>query len=451
MSYPHHYLEKNSVLAPRFRNRERIYEHKVAVWNTLVDSGLSDITEDDCAIFPRILPASYLPEIEKTVHDICSFAFRLLSLPAAEIKSIIPSGPVRDFLIEELEVLRYRTPRWLGSMRLDLALVGAPEKGNPPQFLEINEIGFDGLARSSMIQQTLLDLLPEVKKKLIWLDTLEHEFQNMKINGSSVLRLQEDSYNWDEEHLVRSAARQDLWIQLMCPRQFGLKPDAEDFPMMKWENLLFPQGRLVTSSGLRPSSYQMSFALNLADYQKYAPLFRQLVKSKTPAYGSFLMGLVASKIILVLLDDSVLRRRLLGSSKKLQSSLLHSWRLGEQIQDVQRHPSKYVLKHIDGYGGEQVYLGSDLKKQLRKISPQELDEWIVQIRTRLNLFAVEGILSRPKHVISDLGVFVHYDYAHGKIEKFKVGGFITRATNRGYKVNVSSGGIQIPIVFQRGR
>ena len=447
MPYRLHHLEKNGPLAPRFKKRSMVTDHKIKVWNAFVDSELSDITEDDCAIFPRVLPASYLPVIEKTAHDICLFAFRLLSLPAVEIKAIIPSGPVRDFLIDELEVLKHRSGRLIGSLRLDLALVGLPEVNNPPKFLEINEIGFDGLARASMIQQTLLDLIPELQGKIIFRDTLEHELKNMQKLGTHLLRLQEDSYNWDEEHLVQSAQKKGVEIQLLCPKQFGLSPDPIDFPMMAHEKILFQNKKIVTESGFKPAAYQMSFALNLEDYQKYSPLFKQLLKSRTPAYGSFLMGLAASKIILVLMDDPFLRKKLLGSSRRLQGSLLPAFPLESELERVEKSPSKYVLKHIDGYGGELVYIGRDLIKKLKHIPPEQYREWIVQQRTRLNLFAVEGILSRPRHVISDLGVFVHYDFAHNNLQSFKVGGFITRATNKGYKVNVSGGGIQIPIVF----
>jgi hypothetical protein len=62
----------------------------------------------------------------------------------------------------------------------------------------------------------------------------------------------------------------------------------------------------------------------------------------------------------------------------------------------------------------------------------------------------EKILSRKKRVISDLGVFVHYDWQDGKFQNFEVGGLMCRATNKGLKVNVSSGGLQVALMLDKG-
>jgi len=64
---------------------------------------------------------------------------------------------------------------------------------------------------------------------------------------------------------------------------------------------------------------------------------------------------------------------------------------------------------------------------------------------------VDGILSRPRRVIADLGVYLNYDWNGRKFTHLTVGGFITRATNRSLKVNVSGGGIQVPVMFDRSK
>jgi hypothetical protein len=74
----------------------------------------------------------------------------------------------------------------------------------------------------------------------------------------------------------------------------------------------------------------------------------------------------------------------------------------------------------------------------------------MQKKTQLNTIDVNGILSRKKNAISDLGVFVHYDWENGKFRHFEVGGLMTRATNHGLKVNVSSGGLQVAVMLDRG-
>ncbi len=424
-------------------------DHKVALWNAFVDSDLSDITEDDCAILPRVLPSSYLPVIRSTAREITTFVLKLLSLPPNEVSAIVPPGPVRDFLIDELGVLKYRPKRLTGSFRFDMAIVGKPERGNPPKLLEINEIGFDGLARSSFIQKTILSLVPELRKNVYALDTAAAEIQNMMRLGPQIARMQSDCYNWDEEFLLRTGDQMGAKVHLISPAQLNHQID-DHFPLLKKEPIRFRNGRAIVGKNLRPDAVQMSFAFTLEDYKKGRKLYRELVRSQTPQYGPFITGLVASKMILVLLSDVHLRRKLLGSSKNLNDAILHAFPLKGHVDQARARANSLVLKHTDGFGGEQVYMGSELMRRLKKIKPSELDQWIVQQRTKLNTLRVHGILSRPRRVISDLGVFVQYDWSNGKLRHFEVGGFITRATNRSLKVNVSGGGIQVPVMFTRG-
>ncbi len=451
MKLSQHHLEQARFNLKESSSSERVWDHKVNVWNAFVDSKLSDVTDDDCAIFPRLLPASYLKVIEKTTREICEFGFKLLSLPKSEVLAIVPQGPIRDFLVQELEVLKYRSDRIIGSLRLDLAIVGEPTETNPPKLLELNEIGFDGLSRSSFIQNTLLELLPKLKEKTFALDTTAAEIKNMQRVANKLVRFQEDSYNWDEEYLSLFANKNKFDLRLISPAAFGCEVDAEDFPMMSKEKILFKNSRLVTEKKFSPDAYQMSFALSLKDYQKSRRFFQELVRSKTTHYGPFLTGLIASKMILVLLSDTHLRKKLIGNSKFLEQAILPAGKLEDQIEEVRRQNDQYVLKHVDGFGGEMVFLGEELKKRLKRIPRNKYQEWIVQQKTFLNLLEVNGINSRPRKVISDLGVFVQYDWSKGRFQSFNIGGMITRATNRSYKVNVSGGGIQVPVMFLKGK
>lgn len=422
--------------------------HKVSMWNAFVDTGLTGISEDDCAILPRILPGSYLPIIESTARDIATFALRLLSLPDQELKAILPSGPIRDFLINELGVLRHRQNRITGSFRFDMAIVDEATKLNPPRLLEINEIGFDGLARSSKIQETILRLLPDLSRKVIALDTARAEARNMKRLGTDLTRFQFDNYNWEEEVLVQKAKEQGLAVSLVSPRQFGCEMDV-DLPLLTQQTISIHNGRVRVGPTHKPDALQMGFSFELNDYQESESFYGNIVKSKTPQYGPFLTGLVASKMILVLLSDKTLRKRILGNSEKLKNVILPATPLAGHDQETRKRPSRYVLKHTDGLGGEQVFIGPELLRKLKQIPARQYNEWVVQERTKLNVIDVHGILSRPRRVLSDLGVFVQYDWAKGQFLNFEVGGFITRATNRSYKVNVSGGGIQVPVMFTR--
>ena len=451
MNFSHHHLEKELLHLKESATRENIWSHKVNVWNAFVDSKLSDITDDDCAIFPRLLPESYLKVIEDTAFKICSFGMKLLSSPTAEVKAIVPPGPIRDFLINDLEILKHRPGRIIGSLRLDMAIVGPPDRKNPPKLLELNEIGFDGLSRSSFIQKTLLSLMPDLKKRVLALDTTAAELKNMRRLGTRLVRFQEDNYNWDEEYLAHYAQSQNFDLRLISPAAFRCSVDHQDFPLMTKEKIFFKNRRMVTEKHFHPDAHQMSFALSLEDYQKSRAFFRQLVMSKTTHYGPFLTGLIASKMLLVLLNDSALQKKFLGARGHLSDSILPAYKLADLLSEVQKNSENYVLKHVDGFGGEQVYLGAELKRQLKRIHPAQYSDWIVQQKTFLNLLQVNGINSRPRKVISDLGVFVQYDWSNGRFQHFKVGGLITRATNRSYKVNVSGGGIQVPVMFIRGQ
>jgi hypothetical protein len=75
---------------------------------------------------------------------------------------------------------------------------------------------------------------------------------------------------------------------------------------------------------------------------------------------------------------------------------------------------------------------------------------VLQQKTFLNTIDVNGILSNKKRVISDLGVFIQYDWQDGKFQHFEVGGLMCRATDKGLKVNVSSGGLQVAVMLEKG-
>lgn len=448
MNFKNYYHESPSAQTGRILKSYNNSDHKIAVWNAFVDSELPGLTDDDFSIIPRMLPASYLPILEKTAKDITEFALRLMTLPEAEVKAIVPEGPIRDFLINELEVLKYRPKRLTGSFRFDMAITGEPTPNNPPKLLEINEIGFDGLARSTYFQKTLLDLMPDLKKRVIALDTAAAEIRNMRRLGNDIARVQYDCYNWDELYLQYTAEKMGSKLHFVSPGQYQCKKDKA-FPLMNYDHFTFPKGHVQIGKKFKPDSLNMSFAFTLADYKKHKDLYQKIVTSKTPQYGPFLSGLVATKTILIMLNDQGLRKKILGSSERLKDAILPAFTLEGNHEEVQHHPHKYVLKHTDGFGGYQVFMNDEMLKNLKKITPKKRHEWVIQQKTFLNTLDVNGILSRKKNVIGDLGVFVHYDWEDGKFKHFEVGGLMCRATNKGLKVNVSSGGLQVAVMLDR--
>jgi hypothetical protein len=450
MKYSSHFHEKPTSELSKALSAYNNYKGKINVWNAFVDSDLPEITADDFSIIPRVLPASYLATIEQSAFLVTQFALKLLSLPEAEIRAIIPAGPIRDHLLDELEVVKYRHGRITGSFRFDMAIVGPPTKENPPVILEINEIGFDGLARSSFFQQTFLNLMPTLKGRLKSLDTAAAEVQNMARLGPNIARIQYDSYNWDEDYLHQIAKKMGLDLRLICPAQFGLAVDQGEYPQLERKLIGYKQGRAWVGKDWPADAINMSFAYSLKDYQDEHAFYSRLVRSKTPQYGPFLTGLVAAKTILLLLDDPRLRQKFLGSSKKLANSILSAHQLsGPEASACLKRPHDWVLKHTDGCGGEQVYMNRALDRRLERIPKAQRHEWVLQRKTALNVIDINGILSRPKKAISDLGVFVQYDWAKGKFLNFKVGGLMARATNKSLKVNVSGGGSQVAVLLDR--
>lgn len=425
-------------------------DHKINIWNTFVDSELDGIHHDDFSITPRLIPESYFPVIEKTCKDITTFLLKLISLPEEEVKAIVPEGPVRNYLINELQVLKHQPKRMTGSFRFDMAIVGKPGDSNPPQLLEVNEIGFDGLARSTYFQNTLLEHMPELRKKVIALDTAAAEIRNMNRIGKEIVRLQYDNYNWDEQFLKMTADKMKSKLHLVSPTQYKCKVDAKDFPLLEKKPFTFPQGKLCVGKNFFPDAMNMSFAYTLSDLKRDKELYASMVASKTPQYGPLITGLVASKNILILLADENLRKRFLGSADTLKKSILPAFPLKGNEKEVLARPAKYVLKHSDGFGGELVFMDGQMLKQIKKIPPGKRHEWVVQQKTKLNMLSVNGILSRRKRAISDLGVFIQYDWEDGKFRHFEVGGLMCRATNRSLKVNVSSGGLQVAVMLEKG-
>ena len=428
-------------------------DHKINIWNTFVDSeddGLEGIHHDDFSVIPRLIPESYFPVIEKTCKDITTFLMKLISLPEEEVKAIIPEGPVRNFLIDELKVLKHRPRRMTGSFRFDMAIVGRPDAAHPPQLLEVNEIGFDGLARSTYFQNTLLSHMPELRKRVKALDTAAAEVRNMKRLGKKIVRLQHGCYNWDEMMLKLSSEKLGSELHLVSPTQYKCKVNKKHFPMLEELRFTFPKGKLVVGNRLKPDAMNMSFAYTLKDLKRDKKLYQAMVASKTPQYGPLITGLVASKNILILLDNPELRKRFLGKAEKLEKSILPAFSLKGNEKEVFAHPEKYVLKHSDGFGGQLVFMDQQMLKEIRKIPEKRRHEWVIQQKTQLNTLHVNGILSTRKRAISDLGVFVQYDWQDGKFTHFEIGGLMSRATNKSLKVNVSSGGLQVAVMLERG-
>lgn len=449
MKFLDYYHEKPNRDLNKKLQSYRNYRHKIAVWNTFVDSGLPDITEDDFSIIPRVLPASYLPTLKRSAYLVTLFAMRLLSLPEREIRAIIPKGPTRDHLLDQLEVLKFHRGRITGSFRFDMAVVGPPDRHHPPILLEINEIGFDGLSRSTYFQNALLSLMPEVRGRLKSLDTAAAEVRNMQRLGNKFLRLQYDDYNWDEQVLYETAKKMGSELRLVTAEQFKLTVGKES-PLLEKHRIDVVKKKVTIDHGWKPDAVNFSFAYALKDYQECHPMYRSLVESTTPQYGPFLTGLIAAKTILVLLDDPLLRKKLLGSSAHLAKSILPAHILGsEAANQIIRDPQDWVIKHTDGCGGAQVFMDQELRAQLKKIPPHRRHEWVLQKKTKLNLIDIHGILSRPKQAIGDLGVFVQYDWADQRFLNFEVGGLMCRATNKSLKVNVSSGGSQVAVLLDR--
>lgn len=450
LKFNHHYHEEHPLHLKNFmKSKIEVLNHKTRLWNAFIDSGLSDILDQDCSIYPRILPGSYLPVINKTARDITEMVMKMISLPEHEARALFPPGPVRDFLINELKVLKHKPDRLIGSLRFDMAIVGEPKENNPPKLLEINEIGFDGLARMPFIHDTLYSLMPELKKRYFSLDTSSAEIKNMKRLGSSLARFQTDCYNWDEECLMRRASEKKYDLRLITPSRYGLKVDENDYPMLKEKKITIKDGKIKVGNDWFPESYMVSFALTIDDYKETKDFYQKLVREKVPHYGPFITGLFASKSVLALLADPLLRKKMLGSSKRLENSILHAQLLSEVRREALLHPEKYVIKYVDGFGGEQVFMDQDLVKTIKKVPAKKMNEWVIQDRVNLNTIGIDGFLSHPKKAISDLGVFVQYDWSHGKFNHFEVGGFLSRATNTSLKVNISSGGSQVGVMFKK--
>jgi hypothetical protein len=239
-------------------------------------------------------------------------------------------------------------------------------------------------------------------------------------------------------------------LHLISPTQYKTRVSKKDFPLLEKCEFTFPKGRLCVDKKFYPDAMNMSFAYTLSDLKRDKELYAQMVASKTPQYGPLITGLVASKNILILLSDEKLRKRFLGSAEKLKKSILPAFSLKGNLAQVKKHPEKYVLKHSDGFGGAQVFMNEQMLKEIKKIPEKKHHEWVIQEKTRLNTLSVNGILSRRKRAISDLGVFVQYDWEDGKFKHFEVGGLMCRASNRSLKVNVSSGGLQVAVMLERG-
>ncbi len=441
-----------SKLARLFRERD-LRALKAELWNEFADSGLIGINDHDCSALPRILPASYLPVIRRTCRDITESLMRILSLPSDEIRELLPPTPISEYMIRELGVLKHRKRRIIGSLRFDMAVVGKPSPDNPPKLMEVNDIGFDGTGRSSFIQETILKLFPILRREVICLDTAASEVRNMRRLGRRFVRFQYELYNWEEEVILKKARAIGLDMRLVSPSAFKVKLD-EDCKLLSRECVRLRDGKLQIGANTRPpDAFQLSYSFELKDLKEAPGFFRDLVRSETPHYSPFITGLVAPKTILTVLEDKNILRRLIGEARaeRLADTIVPARLLRGNEEEALHRPSRLVLKYADGMGGEHVFVGKKIPARLARILHKDHKYWVLQDRIDLNTIDVAGFLSRPRRVIADVGVYVHYDWDGARFTNFNVGGFITRATNRGFKVNVSGGGIQVPVMFAKQR
>lgn len=446
-----HYTEAvPSLFQKSAHSRQREKVLKANMRDYFINSNLSDILEADTSIYPRVLPGFYLKVIEKTARDIAESVLKLITLPAKEVEAIFPCGPLREYLVKELQVLKYRPNRLVGSLRFDMAIVGEPDFNNPPKLLEINEIGFDGLSRSAFIQETLFKIHPQLRKKYFALDSTYAELRNMRRLASSLARFQLDEYNWDEELLWRGAQDTNFDLRLISPKQLRYPVDLKKMYLMSKEEVLIRNKQLLIGDWLA-KSYMVSYALETSDFKRAPQFYNQLVRNSVPQYSPFLTGLFASKAILPILADSIIQKIVLNKHSELEKCILPASMLSEAKGLAFEHPEKFVIKHVDGFGGEQVFMDQQLLKTMRSTPASKMQEWILQKRIKINAIEIHGYLSKTKKAISDLGVFCQYDWSQGKFNHFEVGGFLSRATNTSWKVNVSSGGAQVGVMFDKSK
>ncbi len=447
----HHHELIPAKLARLFESRG-VSDLKTDLWNAFVDSELIGITDHDCSAIPRILPASYLPAIRRTCRDLTEALMRILSLPGAAMRDLLPPTPISDYLVDELGVLRHRERRIAGSLRFDMAVVGPPHPENPPKLLEVNDIGFDGTGRSSYIQSTILRLFPELRQRVVAFDTAASEAQNMRRLGRNFARFQYETYNWEEEVILMKARRAGLDMRLVSPADFEVELDS-DCPKLSRLPVKLKGDRIFLGTDARPiDAFQLAYSFELADYMEAPALFKKLLRSKARHYSPFITGLIAPKTILTVLEDKDALAGLIGRrrAERLASTIVRARILSGIEEEVKRRADRLVLKYADGMGGRHVFVGRRMLPRLARIPKGERRHWVVQDRIDLNTIDVDGFLSRRRRVVADLGVFIHYDWNGTRFTNFRVGGFITRATNRGFKVNVSGGGIQVPVMFMKG-
>lgn len=451
--FRHHYHESLPPDLARLFAKRDVRDLKIDLWNSFVDSGLLEINEHDCSAIPRVLPLSYLSTIRHTCFHITEFLMKLLSLDPAAVKSIVPRTPINEYLINELGVLKNKRKRITGTLRYDMAIEGPVGPSNPPKLLEINEIGFDGVGRSSYIQETLLRLFPELKKRVVCLDTALSEVSNMRRLGKRFVRFQYDSYTWEEEVIRMKAARVGLDMRFVSPRVMRTAVDP-DCTLLKRAGVKLKGNKVyIDGDRIAPDAFQVAYSFELNDYKEAPGFFRMLIRSATHQYSPFLTGIVAPKTILVVLADDDFRKGILGrkGADAIRDAVLPAKLLDGDIEDVKRKSGRLVLKRGDGMGGEHVFIGRRMISRIRRIPARERSEWVVQERVDLNTIDANGFLSRKRRVVADLSAYVQYDWNGNSFTNFNVGGFITRATNRGLKVNVSGGGIQVPVMFDRSR
>ena len=395
---------------------------------------------------PRVLPKGYDATVEKACRLIVEMAFE--SAYGNQEALDLPGNSHE--LIHDYHVFRNMPQRAVGTCRLDFAVSGIPTEENPPKLLEINCIDYAGTGWGPSSSLAMLEAIPGLEDIVSFRNAREGMAKNMAQLGKKMLFLSAgDNTYLDYTNFAKSMKEAGFEVKHLCDDDFvamndeGLVRMSENGIDIKdgqgWSHHDFIYPRCFGTLGEIWDADDVIHAIIDRNVPIYDNLFALVLENKA-AHGIFHEH---AKTFMSEADRQFAEKVILPSvnlDRKTKNMLLKS-------------PQGKVLKHSDGHMGETVYINDAIIHALPQI--KRLKGWTIQDFVSLNTADIEptyyGAQSRA---LVDLSVYVSYEFdskkpAGKRLETCSMSGAICRASPWNYKVNLSTGGLLVPVFFSK--
>lgn len=397
---------------------------------------------EDFSLVPRVFPASYMRVIEDAARHLTGAVLTLASKDKQFILKHLSTDARWNTLIERHGILDRAPTRLVGELRYDFAIAGPLTADNPPQLMEINGAALGLYAFASFLPRTLKALI--ALDHLTYTDVAESFVDLCRRVGPQIASFFPGNLFWGD-HLLAQGMES---LHLITPVDV---PNAHLWPRLRHADWRFDDdGKLtlfIDGAWQRMDGFRWARVFTPRDIEKFGDLLAGVMRSPGTVYMSHpRVEFASNKGVLPLLCNARFLRTELHVAEP--ANVMRYVTPSRSLADVgfpeRRDWKDLVVKHNFGSGGDGVFVGEAIEEAAAKVDDPAA--WIVQDRHELNQMYARLLFTSDRPLRMDLGVFVNYDFADGKLQYLRVAGVVARGSNRPL-VNVTQGGAAIPVLW----